>query len=174
MHAAALHPELVHSLVLSEPFVPDMLDLVDGGSAAWADYESRFWLPAGRAFAEGRTERGVELLCDAIFGDGTFAGFTDDIHTLVMQNAPEMHLEFSNPGFFSSFGAQDVARIRAPVMLAEGGVSPPIYRLILATLARLLPEAKRVMFPEVSHVPPFLAMEMFNAEAMAFIDQHRT
>jgi len=173
MHTAALYPDLVHSLVLSEPFVPDLLDLVDDGPAAWADYESRFWVPAGRAFAEGRTERGVELLCDAILGDGAFASFTDDIRPLVMQNAPEMHLEFSNPGFFSSFTAHDVARIRAPVMLAEGGVSPAIYRMMSEVLARLLPEAKRVVFPEVSHVAPFLAMEVFNAEAIAFIERHR-
>lgn len=174
MHTAALYPELVHSLVLSEPFVPDLLDLDDGGPAAWAAYESRYWLPAGRAFAEGRTERGVELLCDAIFGDGTFASFTEDVRTLVMQNAPEMHLEFSNPGFFSPFTARDVGLIRAPVMLAEGGVSPTIYRLMLKVLAGILPEAKRVVFPEVSHVPPFLATDVFNAESMAFIEQHRT
>ncbi len=172
MHVAALYPELVHSLVLSEPFVPDLLDLMGDGAAAWAAYESQYWLPAALAFAEGRTERGVELLCDAIFGDGAFASFTADIRPLVMQNAPEMHLEFSNPGFFSSFTARDVALIRAPVMLAEGGASPAIYRLIMEALARLLPNAKRVVFPDVSHVPPFLAMDAFNTAAIAFIGDH--
>jgi len=172
MHAAAVHPELVHSLVLSEPFVPDMLDEIEGGAAAWAAYETRYWLPAGRAFAEGRTERGVELLCDAIFGDGAFPAFSADIRPLVMQNAPEMHLEFSNSGYFSSFTAQDVARIHAPVMLAEGDASPVMYRLIAEALARAMPTAKRVLFPDVSHVPPFLAMDEFNARAIAFIEDH--
>lgn len=51
-------------------------------------------------------------------------------------------------------------------------MSPVIYRLMMAVLAGLLPEAKRVVFPEVSHVAPLLAMDAFNAEAIAFIEHH--
>lgn len=169
LHTAALFPDLVHGLILSEPFVPSLLDTVPGGVEAWNDYEAHFWRPAARAFEEGVAQRGIAILCDAIFGDGAFDGLPADIRPLVLSNADEMRLEFSNSLFFSDLPPDSIAGVTHPTLLVEGDSSPMLYRLIMQALATAMPHARRLSFPDVSHVAPFLARDEFNRQAIAFI-----
>ena len=44
--------------------------------------------------------------------------------------------------------------IRAPVLLVEGNLSPPIVSAVNAALARRLPRASRMTVPEAGHMLP--------------------
>jgi pimeloyl-ACP methyl ester carboxylesterase len=59
-----------------------------------------------------------------------------------------------------SYYRVDVARLRAlavPVLLLQGKTSPPITHAMTARLAKLLPQAERVVVPECGHMGPVQA-----------------
>ncbi|MBK8018120.1 MAG: alpha/beta hydrolase [Betaproteobacteria bacterium] len=88
---------------------------------------------------------------------------------MVMQNAPEMYLEFSNDGFFSPFSMEDARAVRSPTMLVGGEISPRMFTLMLDALESVMPDVERRVFPGISHVPPFVAPADFNSAALSFL-----
>lgn len=159
LELARRNPQSVHSLVLSEPYVMPLL--LEAAPALWEAFERSTWVPARTAFDAGDVEGAVALLCDAIMGEGTYAGLPEDVRPIVLDNAPELRVEFHAPQFNSPFSMADAARIGAPVLLCQGDRSPPMFGAIADALAAALPNVTRRRFDNVCHVPPFFAPEAF-------------
>jgi pimeloyl-ACP methyl ester carboxylesterase len=170
LHAARNHPELVHSLVLSEPFCLPCLVDSEQGAAEWASYKEQFWTPAAELMARGDADGSIALLCDSIMGAGTYQSLPSEIRPIIAQNIPSVRLEFFNADFYSSFDRSDVEAIQSPTLIVEGDRSPKMFGTIADALASRIPDARRERFEDVCHVAPFFAPDAFLASVTKFIE----
>lgn len=152
-------PELVRSLVLAEPPLMPWLEHVPGGTPLARAFYTDAWLPAQRAFREGDSERGVRLFLDGVIGrgpstshrTGAFDRLSPSGQRMILDNAPEMRAEALSPDLFPALTCADVAALDRPVLLLNGELSPRLFHLINAELARCLPCAAQAVIPLTSH-----------------------
>ena len=67
------------------------------------------------------------------------------------------------------YSAGDLARIRVPVLIAQGEGDEFIKREHAEYLARSIPGAKLAILPGVSHFAPLQRPEIFNEMMLAFV-----
>jgi pimeloyl-ACP methyl ester carboxylesterase len=73
---------------------------------------------------------------------------------------------FSQP----DFSAEQLGAIRVPVAIADGQYEEAILPEHTAELARLIPGAKLIILPDVSHMAMMQDPEAFNAAMLGFLD----
>jgi pimeloyl-ACP methyl ester carboxylesterase len=69
-----------------------------------------------------------------------------------------------------NFTNQDLGRITAPTMIADGEYDEAIVRAHTVALAHAIPGAKLLIMPRVSHFAQIQAPEEYNHAVLAFID----
>jgi pimeloyl-ACP methyl ester carboxylesterase len=151
---AMRHPDRVCTLVLSEPPVlPLLVDHPEG-----REIRDRFladvWGPAGTVLRKGQVGEWCTHLRRWSLRDGAFDGLPDEVHELIMDNAPEFKLETSTEEFWTPFTRDDAAQVDTPTLLVSGGSSLRMFQLIVDELERSLPHSEQVRFPETSHDVP--------------------
>ena len=151
LRLAAESPGRVRSLTLIEP----VLFAAAAGTPEHAVHVAAH-RPVEAGLAAGRPEDAARAFT-AQWGDGrpwdtlparTRAYMTGRIG-LVARQAPGIGEDRSNllaPGW--------IERIQAPVLLIEGGASPPVVGAIQAALAARLPRAERVVVAGAGHMAP--------------------
>ena len=70
---------------------------------------------------------------------------------MILDNAAEMRAETLSPDIFPALTCADVAALDRPVLLLNGELSPRLFHLINAELARCLPRAAQEVIPQTSH-----------------------
>ena len=70
---------------------------------------------------------------------------------MILDNAAEMRAETLSPDIFPALTCADVAALDRPVLLLNGELSPRLFHLINAELARCLPRATQEVIPQTSH-----------------------
>ena len=144
-------PELVRSLVLIEP----VLFAAARGTALFDEHMERMG-PMDAAFRVGDMERAAKLFT-AVWGTGVAwddlrveqrTALTDQIPLVRAQDAAL---------FKDAFGILDPGRLEAlpcPVLIVQGGDSPPIIGAINAALADRIPNASTLSVPGGTHMVP--------------------
>jgi pimeloyl-ACP methyl ester carboxylesterase len=176
---ALKHPELVRSLVLSEPPLLAWLPTIEGGKTLFTDFMSKVWEPAIRDFPQG-DEAGVKAAVDGFGEIGysgseekmTFATLPPEVRTQLLENAREWRALTMSKDAFPDFPAAAAKRITAPTLLLSGQRSLALHGLIDSQLASLLPHVERIILPDATH-------EMWNERpaecreaALAFFAKH--
>jgi len=69
-----------------------------------------------------------------------------------------------------NFTIDQLARITAPTMIADGEYDEAIVRAHTEALARAIPGAKLLIMPKVSHFAQLQAPDEYNRAVLAFID----
>jgi pimeloyl-ACP methyl ester carboxylesterase len=155
---AARHPELVRSLVLSEPPLLRWLPELEGGEPLFADFMSRVWEPTVRGFRE-QEEVGLKAAIDG-FGElgysgsdekMTFENLAPAVRSQLLENAPEWTALTMSKDPFPDLSFSAVRRIKAPALLLSGQRSLKLHGLIDSQLAVLLPNAERVIVANATH-----------------------
>ena len=153
-------PDLVRTLVLSEPplidplVAPEDLDLVHGmlGPVIGA---------AVAAIAAGDPPAAFDAFLRAVCG----AGYRDVLRTSLgpegLQRAARgcryfFTDEVSAMGAWS-FDQTIAARVRQPVLLVQGGASPPVVHGLIAHVAAMLPHAETATVEGHDHLLPLTA-----------------
>lgn len=149
---AAQRPELVRSLVLAEPPLIHWLPDLPGGAPLAADFLTHAWAPAQRAFLQGDLEQGVRCFHAAVMGRGTFDRLSPAGRRMILDNAAEMRAETQAEDFFPPLTCQGLAALDRPALLLNGELSPRLFHVINAELARCLPRAAQAVIPHASHV----------------------
>jgi non-heme chloroperoxidase len=171
----ALHrPRLVRAMVLAEPPVHPLLRRIPGGNTLYEQFRAAAWGPAGRAFESGDLEQGVRLFIEGAVGKGAFDLLPPAVREAMMKNAPELGVatltEFNE--HMPDFTCEDAGRIEAPTLLLSGELSPKMYHLINAELARCMPNAEQARIPAAAHVLHSQNPQAHNAAALAFLAKH--
>jgi pimeloyl-ACP methyl ester carboxylesterase len=154
---AARRPELVHTLVLTEPPAMSLLDHVPEpnaakGKAMLADVQANMVAPMRAAFARGDREAGVRTFIDYVFGKpGAWDAMSAQDHAATMKDAHEWDVMLTTGELFPTVTPDAVRSIKAPTLALSGGKSYPFLGLIDLALMSLLPNAKRIVFPNATH-----------------------
>jgi len=164
------HPERVRSLVLAEPPIISWLPDISGGEGIFEEFMVEVWGPLARAFVEGGTEEGLDFTARWYFSV-PWAEVEPEWQTLFSRNAAEWHALAISTETFPKLSYDQIRALRLPTLLLSAGNNAGGYNdLIDGHLARLLPDAERLIIPNVSH-------EMFlddrAASAAAMLDFFR-
>ncbi len=168
---AAVRPELVRSMVLTEPPIIPWLDALPGGAEVARAFVENTMVPAGAALARGEDEDGVRLFINGVLGAGAFDRIPEPVKAAMMDNAAALRTELATPPevYFSSVTPGDCERIEVPALLVRGERSPAMFGMILDELARRMPDAKRVTIPAASHSPHSQNATAYNDAALTFL-----
>lgn len=171
IYLTAQQPELVCSVVLSEPPLLPWLAHIAGGAALWTDFVEHIWLPARRAFETGDLETGARSFLDGVMGRPTFQHLTPRGRAMIMDNAPEMRAETLACDYFPLFTCEDATHIEQPVLLLKSEQGPHLFHLIVDELCRCLLNAECGVIPGASHAMHVGNPAAFNAVVLDFLEK---
>lgn len=176
---AVKHPELVRSLVLSEPPVLRWLPRLDGGQPLFLAFMNKVWKPAARGFRQG-DEAGLKATVDG-FGElgysgtdekMTYASLPPEARLALLQNAPEWRALTRSKDAFPSVPFSAVKRLRMPTLLLSGARTLQLAKVIDARLQALLPRGQRIIIPDATHDMWSEKPDQCRKAALEFIDAH--
>lgn len=159
MFLAIKHPEMVQSLVLSEPPIMKWLNNLPGGKPLYEDFMNNLWLPNAAAFRRHEPEAALRVTVDW-FGSHegppggqsfSYASLSEEDRKLQMQDIREWQALTTSSDAFPPLSREQARRLRKPVLLLSGSQSVPALKLIAAELARTLPSVTFVVVPKATH-----------------------
>jgi len=154
---AIRRPELVRTLTLAEAPAMSLLahapgQLAPTGKAMLADVRAHMVAPMRAAFRHGDRETGVATFINYCFGDPqAWAKMPAAAHEDTLKDAHEWDVMMTSGELFPEVSPDAVRAIRMPTLLLSGAKSYPFLGVIDETLMSLLPNAKRVVFPNATH-----------------------
>jgi pimeloyl-ACP methyl ester carboxylesterase len=167
---ALKRPELMRSMVISEPPLIPWLEDLPGGAEVARSFIEGVVRPAAEAMARGRVEEGVRLMINGIAGGEIFYAIPLDL----MDNAAALRLELTGPleEFFPYIDREAIKRIAVPTLLLQGGASAPWFTMVMDELARLMPGSGTVIFRGANHVPHLQDPTAHDETVFAFLADH--
>jgi pimeloyl-ACP methyl ester carboxylesterase len=172
MQLAVYRPELVSSLVLSEPpMVEGLIDPADG------ELVGAMLGPAIEG-AVGAAQRGDDAAAFAAFMGAVCGPAHRDVLVSALGAAAVESAERESRTFFTnelpgvggwSFDDHVAARITQPVLLVQGGASPPPVHRLIARLARLLPAAEVATIDGDDHLLPLRSPDALATLIASFV-----
>ena len=165
LEAALKGPEMVRSLVLSEPpLMPWLLRSEQGRSLFPTVLSAQ--AASNRAFKAGNPRDGVRAFCDMAMGPGVFDALPARAQARLMDNASELALEMATPtdALFPQVSCEALLEMRVPVLLLTGETSLTLYRVITDQLERCLPSPQRSVIGGAGHI-------LHNANPLAFSER---
>jgi pimeloyl-ACP methyl ester carboxylesterase len=156
---AQRHPELVRSLVLSEPPIMKWLNDSANGRPLLDDFMDQMWLPCREAFRRQQPEAALRITVNWFAShesspnglSATYAQLPPDAKRTLMQDIREWQALTTSQDAFPPLSRQEIAQVRQPVLLLSGDRSVPAFRLIANELAQTLPRVQFVVLKNVSH-----------------------
>ena len=169
---ASRHPKLVRTLILAEPPALRLVRVNADGVAAYEEFMTSLWKPAGDAFRAGDKERALCLTAEYFGGKGTFEQVPEDIRQGWRVNLVEWEALTTSRDAFPELRREDIKAIKAPVLMLSGEQTLLIHKLVDRELQPLLPNVKRVIIPKASHDMWGEEPEACRQAALAFLDMH--
>jgi pimeloyl-ACP methyl ester carboxylesterase len=154
---ATERPELVRTLTLAEPPAMSLLDHLPepstaAGKAMLRDVNMRMVKPMQVAFRGGRSEEGVRIFIDYVFGRaGTWDRMSPADKADTMKEAHEWQIMMTRGTLFPTVSPDRVRKVDHPTLILSGARSYPFLGLIDQALMALLPNRRRIVFPTAGH-----------------------
>jgi non-heme chloroperoxidase len=145
---ASEHPELVRTLTLSEPPLPEWVSHQTGGAPITKDFWDRFWSPLSRALADHERAHALAIAATYFSGD---PALPPGVRTALESNLLEWEVLTCSQRPFPVPSSSAVRSISVPVLLLSGDHSLPILQRGIKELARLLPRNRRLTIPNATH-----------------------
>jgi pimeloyl-ACP methyl ester carboxylesterase len=175
---AARHPRMIRAVVVAEPPAVSLLRHLSGpdasqGRAMFDDIQARMVAPMKAAFAAGDTERGVAAFIDYVFADpGAWDRFSASGKAETLRDAHEWEVMMTGGTLFPDLPPESVRRISVPVLVMSGAKSYPFLGKIDQALIQMLPDSRRIVFPDAGHQMWLQRPVEARGEAEAFFAQH--
>ena len=165
---AVQNPELVKSVFVFEPalatMVTDPADL-----KAMGDDRLDVVGPTVAVVKTGDHAAAVRVFMDSVNGlPGTFDAFPPTTHAIMIDNARMLPLLFAAPPPPPISCAQ-LGQIKAPVMIARGELTRPVYRIMADTASRCVPGSRLTVVPKARHLWPGQDPSAFNRLVLDFL-----
>jgi pimeloyl-ACP methyl ester carboxylesterase len=152
LKCAAERPELLRSLAVHEPPLLGLL----AGKPEHAELFGTVRALTARVLAvlanEGPEPAAREFVDTVALGPGAWNAMPQETRDVFVRNAHTWADEMQDPDGF----VVDLPRLgtlQIPVLLTEGGQSPPLFRPILDMLQAAMPNARRHLFESAGHIP---------------------
>ena len=175
---ASRQPGLLRAVVLAEPPAMSLLNHLEGpdaaqGRALYADVQANMVEPMKEAFKEGERDKGVAIFANYVYRDpAKWSSFSSQDRAETMKDAHEWDVMMTSGTLFPAISPEAVRAIKVPVLLMSGGMSYQFLGMTDAELARLLPDNKRIIFPDAGHQMWLQHPEEARADAEQFFAQH--
>jgi pimeloyl-ACP methyl ester carboxylesterase len=169
------HPELVRSLVLSEPPLFPLLAGSELGDPVRRAFYSSALDPARAAFTHGDSVAALRAFFDAVSGGrGRFDNLPAAARADLLGHAFEMRREMlaNREQYYPSISCGELGRMTTPVLLVRGDRSPPMFQLITDELARCLRSDTTVVIPGTGHPPHAGNPQYYNQIVLRFLVTH--
>jgi pimeloyl-ACP methyl ester carboxylesterase len=180
MFLALRHPELVRSLVLSEPPVMKWLNEIPGGKPLLDDFMNNMWRPCADAFRHHQPETALHITVDW-FGSHesppsgetvTYDALPAGVRSALRRDIREWEALTTSRDAFPTISREQVRQIHNPVLLLSGSRSVPAFQLIAAELARTLPSVKFVVLQGATHEMWNEAPQQLTGTVLPFLGRH--
>ncbi len=165
--AARDRPELVRSMVLTEPALLSLLPASAPERSGLAGLTT-----ARERLANGDTDGAIASFVDTIIGPGASLLVPQSTRVMINDNLAALRREAAAPDPDPVFSCADAARVRAPVLLLTGGSSPPFFLAIARELAACLPVVEHVSVPGAAHAVHAQQPARFNELVLGFLAKH--
>jgi len=175
---AARRPQLIRAVVLAEPPAVSLLRHLSGpdaaqGRAMFDDIQAHMVAPMKAAFAAGETERGVAAFVDYVFADPrAWDRFSASGKAETLRDAHEWEVMMTSGTLFPDLPPESVRGIRAPVLVMSGAKSYPFLGKIDEALMQMLPDSRRIVFPDAGHQMWLQHPDEAREDAEAFFAGH--
>ena len=151
------HPELLRAVVLAEPPAVSLLQHISPpntakGEAMFADIQKNMVAPMKLAFYEGNTDLGVGFFIDYVFANPqAWQKMAADDKKDTLRDAEEWNVMLPSGTLFPEISPDAVHAIHVPTLILSGAKSYPFLALIDDELAKSIPGARNVIFPDAGH-----------------------
>ncbi len=165
-------PELVRSLVLTEPPILPWLARTPEGDSLRRAFEATVFGAARAAFARGDSVAAVQRFWDGVAPPSSrFAVLPEASRANLLRLAFELRLETqADPAeYMPALSCKDVGGIRNPVLIVSGERSPGMFHIITQELARCLPAEELVTVPGAGHAAQADNPAFYNAAVLGFL-----
>ena len=167
------HPELVKTLTLGEPPVMPLMMNLPGGDTIIHSFISQTLIPAAEAFKANDSVKAVSLFINGVMGDTSyFSKIGEPDRELIMTNVLETRGTSFTKNPFPPVNCDDLQKIKTPVLLVDGEISPKILLMITDELKRCIPNSERATLANTSHGLEYENPAEFNKVVLGFIDKH--
>jgi pimeloyl-ACP methyl ester carboxylesterase len=164
------HPELVKSVVLCEPPLPDLLSGSD--RQKYLQERTEVVIRARLAIRDGFAELALRGLMDWAFGWPGYeqlpSKFRDNLH----DNQNAFMLQTTSRAQDPTFGCDDAKSIQVPVLIIDGDKSAEARKDMCEALARCQPKAEHVTLKGASYGMNWQAAGGFNKAVLKFLEEH--
>jgi pimeloyl-ACP methyl ester carboxylesterase len=168
LNLALRHPELVRTLVLSEPGVSGVLGNSPENDAALKEGQA-LRAEMKEAFASGDAERIVWTYA-AHVAPGQFEKATTEVREMLLANVQAFQLDYNSRR--PPFTCDDARRLAVPTLILSGDRSPMGLQHIAKTAARCIEAARFVSIPGATHWMQHDQAQAFNDAVLAFLAQN--
>lgn len=168
---ASGHPDVVHSLVLSEPPAHELVRGRPDGEAAYRDFVRNVWEPAGAAFRKDQTQQAMRVFMNGLAGADRFDSLPPEGREAAMKNAPSMRALALSSDPFGGVTSAQLRQLRVPSLIVTGEKTIALHKMVNAELARLLPDARQATIPGAGHGSARDNSPAFNQAALAFLKE---
>ena len=168
------HPELVRSLILAEPVIESLLQDVPGGDTIVNNFDKTF-IPVIEAFKNNDNEKAAKALVSGVMGDSLyFSRLPQKDHEIMMANTTELRgwLFGKNSSRPVPFTCDNLKKIKAPVLLVKGDISPLIFSSMINEFNRCLSNREIATLTNTTHGLEYENPAEFNKMVLGFIDRH--
>jgi pimeloyl-ACP methyl ester carboxylesterase len=168
---AVRRPELVSSLVLSEPTLFHWLASSPENREMLGAFSSSVWEPAHAAFEDGQPEQAIRIFLDGAVGPGSFDYLPEFVQQMMRDNGRALGLELETgpEDYFSALTPGEVEGIQVPTLLIQGESSPALFHRVQDELASHLPSVERVTIAGSSHAVHADNSKAFNEAVLSFL-----
>ena len=175
---ASRQPGLLRAVVLAEPPAMSLLMHLEGpdavqGRALYADVQAHVVEPMKETFKEREPDKDVAIFVNYVYRDpAKWSSISSKDRAETMKDAHEWDVMMTSGTLFPTISPEAVRAIKVPVLLISGGMSYQFLGMTDAELARLLPDNKRIIFPDAGHQMWLQHPEEARADAEQFFAQH--
>ncbi len=169
--AATRKPDLLKKIVIGEPPILPWLKEIPDGQVYWDGFMNNAWLPARQAFQAGNMEQGLRLFVNGVSGNGAYDRLPEKVKTNFLDNARELAAETASKDYFTEITPQQVEKIRVPMLLLKGEISPKMFHLIVDRLAESNRNAELATIPNASHAMASSNPQAYNRVVLDFLEK---
>lgn len=169
--ATLRRPDLVRSLVLAEPPILPWLGRSHVGDSLRRAFEAGVLEPARAAFARGDSVAALRRFVDGVRGAGRFDGLPQPARAALLRTAFALRMELraAPDAYMPPVSCDAIGRMPHPVLLVTGERTHPMFRVIVAELARCLAAEETVTVPGAGHAPHADQPAFYNVVVLRFL-----
>ncbi|HEX5838582.1 MAG TPA: alpha/beta hydrolase [Anaerolineales bacterium] len=172
LRAAVEHPELIRTLVITEPALFSWLIALPRGKELLDDYGSKI-SPAKETVQRGDLELGMRLYIDSFMGSGVFDQLPASTRERILANVRLIGAETADASEIGpDVTREEVSTIQAPTLVLTGSESPEMFLLVSRELARYLPNAEQALINDASHLLHVMNPDAYNSTVLAFLAKY--